>query len=386
MKKEISLKMWLSVFFGGIWQFVCNIFSWKKKTPFWRVIWVVITVCVLAVTSMLGYAFYDDYFRREYRYSEYYDRTDLGNDFYYYHKGKGKGYITEKSTGKKIHKGLDWIARSVDGDSLVVFAKDGKRGFISRRSGKIIIPAKYDAAWCFNDGVAGVCLGDSVFFIDHNDIPIHPRKFARVPDRNYTYYGDYFAFDYNGKFGLIDKCGNIAAPAIYEDIMPMANNMWNVKAGGKFGVVNAEGALIVPCEYRGISIYPEGGIVVMADDYSKKKMDYNGVVTDDFVYDCTYTLDYYSDEMDKDGNRIQRPAHLFAYSSNGHYGLIDKKGNPVTPPVYSSISAYTADLFECQIDNMGEYVILNEKGEKVNLNSTAGKLSSHPDVVLMRNN
>lgn len=39
MKKKISLKMWLSVFFGGIWQFIRNIFSWKNKTPFWRVIW-----------------------------------------------------------------------------------------------------------------------------------------------------------------------------------------------------------------------------------------------------------------------------------------------------------------------------------------------------------
>lgn len=32
MKRKISLKMWLSVFFGGIRQFVCNIFSWKKDS------------------------------------------------------------------------------------------------------------------------------------------------------------------------------------------------------------------------------------------------------------------------------------------------------------------------------------------------------------------
>lgn len=27
MKKQISLRMWLSVFFGGIWQFIRNIFK-----------------------------------------------------------------------------------------------------------------------------------------------------------------------------------------------------------------------------------------------------------------------------------------------------------------------------------------------------------------------
>ena len=63
MKKKITFKMWLSVFFGGIWQFIRNIFSWKNKTPFWRVIWATITVCIVAFTSMLGYAFYDEFMR-----------------------------------------------------------------------------------------------------------------------------------------------------------------------------------------------------------------------------------------------------------------------------------------------------------------------------------
>lgn len=59
--------MWLSVFFGGIWQFVCNIFSWKNKTPFWRVIWAIITVGIVAFTCMLGYhlAYYINEFDKE---------------------------------------------------------------------------------------------------------------------------------------------------------------------------------------------------------------------------------------------------------------------------------------------------------------------------------
>lgn len=366
MKSDITFKTWICVFLGGIWQFVRNIFSWKNKTPFWRVIWAMITVCVLVFTVMLSYAFYDEFYVRKHRYMVRYERTDLGENFYFYNKGKGDCYITEKKTGKKIHEGLDWIASSFDGDSLVVFAKDGKRGFLSRCSGNIVIPAKYDAAWCFNDGVAGVCVDDSVFFIDHSDRPIYARKFARIPNRNYTYHGNLFAFMENDKQGLVDRSGNTVIPAIYDDIIPMANKMWNVKLNDKVGTVNAEGKLIIPCEYNGVFIYPKGGIVVMSEDNSKKKMDYNGIVTDSFVYDYTYTLDYCSDDLDEDGARIQRPSKLFTYSCNGHYGLIDKKGHPVTPPIYSSISAYSADLFECQIDNGGEYVMLNEKGEKVN--------------------
>jgi len=170
----------------------------------------------------------------------------------------------------------------------------------------------------------------------------------------------------NGKQGLVDRSGNTVIPAIYDDIISMANKMWNVRLNDKVGTINADGELLIPCAYKGGLFYPEGGIVVMSEDNSKKKLDYNGIVTDDFVYDYTATLDYCSDEVDKDGNRIQKPANLFINSSNGHLCLINKKGHPITPPIFSSISAYTADLIECQMDSGGEYVMHNEKGERVN--------------------
>lgn len=44
---------------------------------------------------------------------------------------------------------------------------------------------------------------------------------------------------------------------------------------------------------------------------------------------------------------------------------MDKNGRPVTPPVYGSISAYSADLYECQIDSCGEFVMLDANGNKV---------------------
>lgn len=366
MDNKISFKTWVTVFFGGIWQFIRNIFSWKNKTPFWRVIWCIITICILAFTSMLGYAFYDEFYRRAHNRYDYYATTALGANYAFYNNGPGKSYIYQRETGKKIHKGLDWIARPEDGDSLVVFAKNGKRGFLSRQTANIVIPAKYDAAWCFNDGVAGVCEGDSVFFIDHSGKPIYKRKFKREKGHNYTYHGNYFVNQVGEKFGLVDRQGNDATPAIYEDLIAMANNMWVMKYNGKMGAISDKGIIIVPNEYAGVEIYPEGGIVVMSADNSKKRLDYDGNVTDDFVYDNTYTLDYYSDEFDKDGDRIKKPTNLWYYSCNGHYGLIDKNGRPVTPPIYSSIEAFSADLYECQIDIGGERLILNSKGQKIN--------------------
>ena len=104
----------------------------------------------------------------------------------------------------------------------------------------------------------------------------------------------------------------------------------------------------------------------MSADNSKKRLGYGDNVTDDFVFDYTYSMGYISDDLDKDGIRITRPANLRCYSSNGHVGLIDKSGRPVTPPIYNTIEAYSADLYKCQIANRGESLLINSKGEKVN--------------------
>ncbi len=365
MKQKITFRQWVSVFFGGIWQFICNIFSRKNKTPFWRVIWATITVCILAVTCMLGYSFYNNFFGKRRSYRAYYSTEKLGPDYSFYRNGKGKSYIFKKEDGKKILKGLDWVARSEDGDSLVVFAKDGKRGFFNRYTGTIDIPAKYDAAWCFNDGVAGVCDGDSVFFIDHTGHPINAHKYKREIGRNYAYNGQYSIYSENGKVGLINRSGDIAVEAIYDNIIPMSNKMWNLEKDGLVGTVNLSGVMVLPCEYKGVFIHPEGGMVIMMADNSKKRTDYDGNIIDEFVYDSVDTLEYYSDEFDESGNRILKAAKLGYYTCNYHHGLMDQNGNPLTPPIYTAISAISPTLYSCQIGN-GEYLMLNEKGVPVN--------------------
>ncbi|MDE6339093.1 MAG: WG repeat-containing protein, partial [Muribaculaceae bacterium] len=155
-------------------------------------------------------------------------------------------------------------------------------------------------------------------------------------------------------------------PVIYEDLFAMANNMWAIKYNGKMGVINSNGAVVVPTEYAGVEIYPKGGIVVMLDDNSKKRLDYDGSVTDDFVCDHFYALTYSSGYLDDADHWIRKPANLGAYSCDDHYGLIDMNGRPITPPLYYSIEAISADLFECQIDECGECLIINAKGQKVN--------------------
>ena len=366
MKKKISFEMWLTVLFGGIFKFFRNIFSWKNKTPFWRVIWSILTICIVLVTLMLCYSFYREYYA--YRYRNYYwnEENSLGDRYYFADKGKGEGYIYDRSNDKKVLEGIDWIARSEDGDSLVVFAKDGKRGYFNIYSGKTAIPALYDAAWVFNDGVAGVALNDSIFFIDHSGKAINDKKFKRNHSQAYCYHGEFLAISENGKTGLVDRNGEWKLKPVYDQILPAYNRFWTATLDGKQGVINPLGEILVPCVYRVADVYPESGIVITLEDYSKKRLDYTGEVIDDFIIFNLWTLEYESDEFDDEGIRKKAPANLFAYQSGlNRYGLMSRDGKPITPPLYSEIKAVSPNRYLCQIGDTLENLILDDNGNKV---------------------
>lgn len=371
MDNKISFKTWVTVFFGGIWQFIRNIFSWKNKTPFWRVIWATITVCIVAFTCMLGYAFYDEFVRRSSYSNSWEDRYDssLSPNFKYRNNGhnEGKSYIYDSRTKKKVINDIDWIAVPEDGDSLLIVAKDGKRGFVNRYTAETVIPFKYDAAWSFTDGVAGVCEGDSVYFITHSGNPIHGKKFARQRgyDR-YVYHGNYAAIPLNGKYGLIDRTGKWALQPEHEDIHIGARNMWYVRDNNKWGVIGTDGQFAIPMEFENVWIHTDNGITIAKADHSQSRYDYDGTLLDEFVFDEVYNLAYYINEFDDEGNQKQAVDNMLKYSAGNYYGLMTKTGFPVTAPLYSDIEVVTPGVYQCHIPETAECIMVNSKGVKIN--------------------
>lgn len=371
MKRQITFKTWLSVFFGGILQFIRNIFSWKNKTPFWRVIWSIITICVIAFTFMLGYAFYDEFYtHRKNRsfYQEFYDGK-LSSNYKYHNSGlnEGKSFIYDTRTKKKVMTGIDWIAVPENGDSLIVVAKDGKRGYLNRFTAKMEIPLKYDAAWIFTDGVAGVCEGESVYFIDHKGNPINDKKFERTADyNNYAYHGNFAAIPYKGKFGLIDRKGDWWLQPEYDDIHIGPKNMWYVCNNEKWGVIGSNGEYVLFPVYKDIYIHSNNGITVMKEDNSRSRHDYEGNIVDNFIFDEVFEMAYYINEFDDEGNQKRAVDDILKYSSGYFYGLITRGGKPVTPPLYSDIESVAPGVYRCGIPDTYEYIMINSKGEKIN--------------------
>ncbi|MBQ8695615.1 MAG: WG repeat-containing protein, partial [Bacteroidaceae bacterium] len=62
---------------------------------------------------------------------------------------------------------IDWVRYG--SDSIAVYALNGKRGFLNRYTGEIIIDAeknRYSKAWVFSEGVAAVMKDEMIGFID----------------------------------------------------------------------------------------------------------------------------------------------------------------------------------------------------------------------------
>lgn len=366
MKKTITLGMWLDVFFGGIWQFIKNIFSWKNKTPFWRVIWAIITICLLALTTMFGYDFYYCYGCYHNEELESQHDMQLSRDFKFRNNSynEGSSYIYDSRTKKKIINEIEWIAVPEYDDSLIIVAKDGKRGFVNRYTAKTVIPFKYDAAWFFYEGTGAVCEGDSVFFIDHSGTPLFNRKFARKYGYDsYAYHGNYAAIPVNDKYGLIDKSGEWVLLPEYDNIHIGSRNMWYVSKNDKWGVIGTNGEIVIPIEYQDILIESCSGVIVTHDDNLESRYGYDGSLIDKFVFDW---LDHLSYPEEKDGETVWIEDDMWKYGAGGGYGLMTKAGIPVTPPLYSEIESVAPGIYKCGILRAGECILIDRTGKKIN--------------------
>ena len=53
---------------------------------------------------------------------------------------RGGTRLCDEASGKVLMRNIDWVAASDDNDSLAVFAKGRKRGYLNRFTGEVVIP------------------------------------------------------------------------------------------------------------------------------------------------------------------------------------------------------------------------------------------------------
>lgn len=356
-------------------------------SPFWRAVKRTIAVCIAILlvifTSCILYAFAVDIvyksWIRPYTTDRVWMEEALSERFAFQKMCySNRSRIYDKSEKKVILNKVNWIAMSNDGDSLAVFARKGKRGYINRFTGKVVIPEVYSRAWVFSEGLAAVEKDGELLFIDHSGNVVIDRNFiADYENLKYAFKHGYCVMRStdNRKLGLIDINGDWVLDAGY-DVLYYCKGFWVAETDGQSRLYTGDLERMFPFdETTDISLY-DNAIEVRYADHTAKRFDFDGNVIVDFIIDEVSNLRYETTEVRNDltvpedeyvDTRVYGVADCQCYMVRSsdcrpdYYGLLNRDGEVVTPPMYTDIEAIGKGLYLCQPDG----VILDNNGRRV---------------------
>ena len=137
---------------------------------FWKVIVAVIAFSLLGIMIVLGTA----YIKSVERHTYLADNKVLSDKYVYEEFSNGKKRVKNRATQQVILDRLEWLVTGDKADSLAVFCRKGKRGYLNCYTGEVVIPAQYERAWVFSEGLAAVMSGGKIGFIDRQGRTVIP--------------------------------------------------------------------------------------------------------------------------------------------------------------------------------------------------------------------
>ena len=222
--------------------------------------------------------------------------------------------------------------RTFEGDTIGIFEKDGKYGYYHSKKKEIVIPAEYEDAQRFSEGLAGVMKEGHMGFINLKGETVIGFDFLYKEDKR-----DKSVFQY----------GYCAV----------------LNAEGKFGVIDHTGKWVITPEYEDATVCKDYAIVKVKDSFNMQ-IDYSGHIQNGHVVDKVDIL--WIEKADEYGNAdFTKETKYCMYTVNGRCGLMDCKGNILTDPIYLSIQAIGEELFSARLLDELSYVIIDGKGNVV---------------------
>ena len=255
-----------------------------------------------------------------------------------------------------------------------ITARRGGRWGVLDWDGTLILPFKYLEPVCFHEGLASVLSEDkeTFHFIDITGKNIigpfqaPPKPYIEYYDSNpgipvtdkIMFYEGRAKFYENGKYGIIDRSGNIVIPARYGFITCMNGGVAmfvELTPGGEmnpltesFGVVNDTGAVIAGPTYPGQSVFYSsisGCAVIYKGNETYEAIAYNGTRTPYENKEPNIVGDFYVFE----GSGLKLPLSKYYVSvinnnlvivndrENDTCQLVDYQGNPISPLIPGSL-------------------------------------------------
>lgn len=266
-------------------------------------------------------------------------RTNMANDGFYHHFSLAFC---------EFHDGLCPYAENTS---------DGiKFGFYDK-SGNIVIPAQFDFASRFYGGISFYSNGNNIYDCKSGILTTSGEK-IEIGDFYWDFgfesepHEELFAIrankrngkpNTNGKYGFVDREGNIVIAPQFDSIRSFENGMAGVCIGFKKGFVNYKGEYIIPAEYDHAYRFDKHGLCIVSKFGEYDRL-LNGII-------------------DKSGNVIAPLAYeeieilskdrFFARTDNG-YTLFDISGTPISNQEFGYISKAFDNYVFAEIDLPGK--------------------------------
>lgn len=232
------------------------------------------------------------------------------------------------------------------GERLLKVKLNDKWGFIAK-TGKEVIPFKYDSSHSFSEGLAPVQLNKKWGFINKAGEEIIPFKY----DEAYPFTDGLAGVRVNGKLGFIDGSGNEVIPLKYEEGKPFFEELAAVKLNGKFGFIDKRGKEVIPYKYDEVGMFGfNDGLASVRLNGKWGFIDKADRLVIPFKFESQSILDFGS--MFTDGL-------AFVKLNNNGWGFIDKTGEGVIPFKYNNALPFIEGLAKVTLNGKEFYIDKN---------------------------
>lgn len=155
-----------------------------------------------------------------------------------------------------VHDEIQYVVNEKD---PVPVKKGNKFGYIY--NSKEVIPFIYDAALPFKDGIARVKKDNKYHYIDvQNKVICSFQHDGGWNGRVYFSY-DLSVFKLKGKYGYINKKGEIVIEPIYQKANNFKEGIALIQKNDLFGFINTKGEIVIPIKYEILSDIYNGRIM-----------------------------------------------------------------------------------------------------------------------------
>ena len=294
-------------------------------------------------------------------------KTKTCGDLWPVKQGNKWGYIDK--TGRLIIP-FKFDAAADFSEGLADVEIKEKTGYIDQ-TGKFVIPPRFLSGFPFSSGMALVIIRrfekdkyhmNQLGYIDRSGKLVIQRQEALDSKSLHVTYKELFfseglvRVEQNDKVGFIDKAGQQVIPPRYDDADLFSEGLAAVTIAGKRGYIDRSGKVVIPPQFESAGPFSEGLAPAFTDSEGKQ----GGYI------DKSGQLVIKGEEFDEARNFSEGLAAV--RGKNNKYGFIDKTGKFVIQPQFHHVGDFSEGLAAVEpvdADWPGNLAYINHNGQIV---------------------